>query len=380
MKPTRTLLIAIVLALASATASAQQISMKQIAPGVGWVESAGQLYWTNDNGAHWKGITPRLDPDERLNNIFFLDPSKAWITINHDEPPSEVPKFDLVSTADGGATWSRMTFSLPPKHYGISVPTQFVLRGGGGAVAFVDSLHGWMNVWLGVDRSTWWSFLLQTSDGGRTWNRAADAPDLPRAQILLVTPNEGWLFGVDDDHERRLYVTRDRARSWQEVAPEPAGLTYHEIFGLPTFEDGIHGFLQINGLRGHNPKSLTLTLMATSDGGRTWKTDRTVTNLDETSRRQYRSPTTVGSDWIFAAFDGHPVLTRVGPGITVDASTDTTASRSHYKDVRQISFATPADGWAVVGDGNLLSTTDGGATWTNITPAHTIHPQHETPR
>jgi photosystem II stability/assembly factor-like uncharacterized protein len=76
------------------------------------------------------------------------------------------------------------------------------------------------------------------------------------------------------------------------------------------------------------------------------------------------------------------VLTKVGPGARIDASTDTTASRLHYKYGGQISFPKAANGWAVAG-GDLMSTTDGGASWTNITPGpkpHTIHPQNEPPR
>jgi hypothetical protein len=132
-------------------------SMKLIAPNVGWAERAGRLYSTKDGGADWSDITPPLDADERLDSIFFLDPSTGWITINHYEPPSEAPKFDLVSTTDAGATWSRITIPLLPKDYGISLPTGFFLRGGAGAVAFVDSLHGWMNVWFAGETMNSWS-------------------------------------------------------------------------------------------------------------------------------------------------------------------------------------------------------------------------------
>ena len=134
--------------------------------------------------------------------------------------------------------------------------------------------------------------------------------------------------------------------------------------GLPTFEDAKHGFLQVNGVPGGVQKlRLTLMLLATSDGGRTWKPDRAVANLDEISRQQYKSPAMVGSDWIFAAAsDHHPVLTKVGPGATIDASSNIAAPNLLYDAIRRISFATPAQGWAVVSNGNLMSTANGGAT------------------
>src|SRR5208283_3956591 len=138
-------------------------------------------------------------------------------------------------------------------------------------------------------------------------------------------------------------------------------------------------FLQVNYLSGESPElKLAMVLFATEDGGRTWKPDRMVANLDDTdARNQYHSSAVVGSDWIFAASDHDPVLTKVGPGTKIDASTDTAASRPHYKNIRQISFATPTQAWAIVGDGELMSTVDGGATWTTLTPGpqpHVIHP------
>jgi photosystem II stability/assembly factor-like uncharacterized protein len=310
----------------------------------------------------------------------------VWIAINHGELPSKEFKIDLVSTTDAGATWSRTTVPLRPNDYGIS--TESDLSGGAETVAFVDPLHGWMNVGFGGDTPHSWSkFLLLTSDGGRTWKRAPDAPELTRTQMLLVTPSEGWLYGDDHDTISRLYVTRDGARSWQEVAPVPAGLSYSEVMGLPAFNAAKHGFLQVNGLLGNvRQLKLTMVLLATSDGGRTWKPDRSVANLDDKARYQYGSPTVVGSDWVFAASserhpaptsDHHPVLTRVAARASIDASARAAATRPLYGAIGQISFATPADGWVVVNDGGLMATADGGATWTDISPGpkpHVIHP------
>jgi photosystem II stability/assembly factor-like uncharacterized protein len=45
--------------------------------------------------------------------------------------------------------------------------------------------------------------------------------------------------------------------------------------------------------------------------------------------------------------------------------------------ISQMSFAAPTQGWVIVGDGELMSTTDGGATWKALTPGpqpHVIHP------
>jgi hypothetical protein len=93
---------------------------KLLAPGIGWAERAGRLYWTNDNGANWKDITP---PGEgAIVGIFFLDPSKGWATIDRTDTSAttkfDVVSTDVVSTSDAGATWSRRaTISLRIKDY-----------------------------------------------------------------------------------------------------------------------------------------------------------------------------------------------------------------------------------------------------------------------
>jgi photosystem II stability/assembly factor-like uncharacterized protein len=376
----RSVLIAIVVLIAASVAPCSAIawehvgSMKLLAPGIGWAVTGHSLLWTADGGKDWKDITPQITGDETLDGIFFLDRSKGWITINHDGAASEEEQFEVASTSDAGSTWTRAKFTLRPKDYGISAA--FPLRGFAGRIAFADPLHGWLNVEFVDTPNHWWSFLLVTSDGGQTWKRAPHAPDLSDCVILLVSPSEGWLFGMDDDTGSRLYVTRDSARHWREVAPEPPALPDRQVMGLPTFDNAKHGFLQVNGVSGIDRKmSLTMVLLETVDGGRTWKPDRTVANLDEIAREQYGSSTVVGSDWIFAAAGDHrPVLTKLGAGTRIDASSNAAAADSpRYKDISQISFATRAHAWAIVGDGDLLSTTDGGATWTNITPGPKRH-------
>jgi photosystem II stability/assembly factor-like uncharacterized protein len=350
--------------------------MKLIAPNVGWAERGGRLYLTTDNGANWKDITP--PGDGTFGSVFFLDGEKGWVTINHLQSPGVEQKFEVLSTKDAGATWSRATFPLRQRDYGISLPD---LRGGSvGTISFSDSLHGWMNIWFEEQTpNTFASSLLLTSDGGRTWTPAAGAPSMKSPEMLLTTPSYGWLYGFEFNSGWALYVTRDGARSWQEVDLELPDSEMSHVIGLPIFVDDQDGFLQVNGIRRMGRELiLTMALMRTSDGGRTWQPDRMVANLDDIGRQQYSSSTVIGSNWIFAASAGHhPLLTRVVTGAKIDAGTNSTASLSHYDAVDHISFANPAQGWVIGDDGYLMSTTDGGANWTNISPGpqpHVIQP------
>ena len=142
--------------------------------------------------------------------------------------------------------------------------------------------------------NTWWSFLLVTSDGGRSWKQARHAPSLADADLLLVKANEGWLFGLSEDSPFKvLSVTRDGANSWQTVtleAPKEIASANCSVMDLPTFEDARHGFLHVNCLTGEPPESkLAMVLFATEDGGRTWRKNRPLVGVILISSRSLRA-------------------------------------------------------------------------------------------
>src|SRR5207249_5012400 len=169
------------------------------------------------------------------------------------------------------------------------------------AVDFADAEHGWI-----VGKS---STILATADGGKTWK--------PEKSVI---PPEKHLFNLKAIDARTVWVVGD----WGAIATtHDGGATWEDrsladdvVLYAVSFPDPEHGF--IAGEFG--------TLLATADGGRTW--------------------------------EKRPVGTE--------------------KTLFGVSFATPEKGWAVgidglmagqqgvvVGDtGNLMTTADGGETWT----------------
>ena len=360
--------------------------MKLIAPGVGWAERGGRFYWTTDSGANWRDITPpsNSDLDEHISDFYFLDSQRGWALFSRfdkdesDEFKYEEPKFDLAHTTDAGATWTRTHLALPaPADYGNS--HRMPLSSWGGTIAFLDPLYGWMNITLPLSMHNFFSFLLVTSDGGRNWRRAPSFPALADAAMLLVTPSDGWMIGRSRFSDKELFVTHDGTKSWQQALvdtpKEVLPATMAGYYWLPTFEDNKHGLLEVSYSGGVGVKPAAV-LFATGDGGQTWKLDRMVKS--EYGSQGYGSPTAVGSSWVWVTVgDLGPKLTTVGTGERIDASADAATDVSRHSAVGQVSFATPANGWAIVGDGELISTTDGGATWTTLRPGpqpHVIQP------
>jgi hypothetical protein len=107
--------------------------------------------------------------------------------------------------------------------------------------------------------------------------------------------------------------------------------------------------------------------------------DRTIENIDENIWNAFLRFTMVDSNWIFGSSSDHrPVLTQVKQGAKVDAKRAFATSSSKYRGIDGISFVTANRGWAVVPNGGVIggdleSTSDGGATWTNITPGPKPH-------
>ena len=143
-----------------------------------------------------------------------------------------------------------------------------------------------------------------------------------------------------------------------EAGPDP-----EPVYDLPFFSDQRTGFEQVIYPTG-NFKA-TLILFATHDSGRTWRPDRILSNLSDISGSSILLSTVADDIWIFASAppSGQPPLLKVLPG-----SGATDGAELHLdRYACSLSFATADVGWEDC-QGTLLSTLDGGATWTDITP------------
>ena len=143
--------------------------------------------------------------------------------------------------------------------------------------------HGWMI--LNSARATTSAFragaLLVTSDGGRNWRDTHDDDPGGQGPVVLLTSEEGWMAG--GEHDEDLYVTRDGAKSWQTIslpAPKELSSAKFSTADVPVFEDSKHGFVAVTYTEGHQSGAVLFT---TDDGGRSWKPDRILSGLEETS-------------------------------------------------------------------------------------------------
>ena len=356
----------------SAEAVPRIVSGKLIAPGVGWVAlmhdascAPGnvvppcppmRLYWTDDNGQHWRNITPPDVPARNIRQVFFVDRCHGWVQSSDALSEEDNAPFYLSSTEDAGKTWRTLILRRPMFKLmdDYTFPTE---------VFFSDSQHGWM-LWRWGMMNTRLSFLLATFDGGRTWERL---PDPPLGQSLEFTsPRDGWMIGTSQKDRGipipeadAIWTTHDGGQHWQEISlPQSADLEGKEIyFSALKFKDRRNGVV-LGGTLLPTDEQLSY-FWATHDEGRTWRFSKLPEPAESTSilgTRLVRIVRDPATDRLRIFKDNRIIATdipNVLPPGTWFVSLD---------------FVDHSNAWLNVYFA-LLSTTDGGKSFQSIIPS-----------
>jgi photosystem II stability/assembly factor-like uncharacterized protein len=133
------------------------------------------------------------------------------------------------------------------------------------ALFFLDSSNGWMAVFDNMDKR---SYVLQTSDGGKTWSHGK-AFGGRIYSLAFISPQLGWaLSGADEQSDRPsgMFVihTDDGAKNWRRASSLILDTSSNtERITALSFIDSHHGWFA-----GSGPFGVGL-ILHTSDGGKT---------------------------------------------------------------------------------------------------------------
>lgn len=347
-----------------------------LSPTEGWALASptAKLWWTTDGGGHWRQITPPTQVPETILSVFFLDTRVGWALLEDTSAGDDSVQFDLASTTSSGAKWDVHRLSIPELVSRVNQSTKraqstpnaawgFVR----GSIVFTDSLHGWMYVCPDIEDL---SDTLITSDGGRTWHHAhVDELHIDPERIVLLTPEIAWVTDTG-----RLFTTHDGTKTWRQVSlPGPTqlskwfgdGVVEDETFySSPVFQDPKHGFEVATYSGFKKAQWTTAVLFETFDGGITWRAVGVLANVP--FMEHPISSTVVDSTWLIARAPLYalPMVTILQPGEWTNGIDSSTAG---YQSELKMTFISPARGWLIM-EGALLSTEDGGASWSNVTP------------
>jgi photosystem II stability/assembly factor-like uncharacterized protein len=317
----------------------------------GWGLTAQGVLRTADGGSQWIDVTPPgLSEPASPPHGFFLSLDTAWILVPRDQnfssgtlyhttdagktwASTEVPFSgdyldfldaqhgwalfasdcgagscggSLFYTGDGGNTWTEL-LKIDQDSY--NNPLSLPLAGNKTGVTFASQTHGWVTGMEPMDNYAW---LFITRDGGRTWRHQnlMIPADYPQAQLVVDPPHffsqQEGLLPVNifslDKSSRVFYVTHDAGETWNPTTP--VGIS------------GVYSLISIEDVRVWDGE----TLMVTQDGGKTWQLNKSNVNLSQT--------------------------------------------------ISQVDFVNKDTAWVLSTDAdgkvNLLSTTDGGSTWTPL--------------
>lgn len=214
------------------------------------------------------------------------------------------------------------------------------------SVFFTSSEKGW----IAGDNG----YLASTADGGKTWTQYPLNTTENINEIYFRNNDNGYLVAG-----RKLYITRDGGRTWQETRIYHTGEfgAARPDFLSIRFSDKKRGYVIGSVLRksGNDEVVIDSLVMRTEDGGDTW---RRITVPSKT-------------ELFHVDFNGNSHGWIVGDGGLILASTDegntwTKQDSGTTIPLYNVDFRDSKEGYIVGKSGTILRTKNGGATWEKV--------------
>ena len=313
-----------------------------------------KVYLINEKGDGWENITPESVPEnEVIYNVLFIDRNSGWAVGGNVEGGTHIT---IYRTQNGGRTWEASAVSE-------------IDAAGWADMDFIDKNSGWILVHQGVAMMHEGVAVLQTKDGGITWETVSKVDpqqnedgNIPfagdKTGISFQNEKNGWITGYEPvSGFVYLYSTQDGGRTWhQKDIQIPAKYKDAEFTSMPPlFFSDKEGILPLK-------KGKDIVFYSTDDGGNNWSPASEAVLPEE-----YNHP--------FYSFcdDKHAFVTDGGTMLTTSDKGNTwkkTALSPELgnADIEKLIFTGEKTGW-IIGSGNyILKTLDGGATWERLLP------------
>jgi len=125
--------------------------------GRGWVVTDDGVFRTTDNGSTWLDATPPV----AAQGFFFRDPATAW-ALRFGDAAGDRATAVVLATRNGGVRWDQHTVSLA---FDGAAP------GGAGSVFVIDQATGWLLGQAQTSSAASKGVLYRTADGGASWTK-----------------------------------------------------------------------------------------------------------------------------------------------------------------------------------------------------------------
>ena len=269
---------------------------------VAWASGAGAtVLRTIDGGTTWQKLTVTSDNVD-FRDIDAIDANTAYILSIGNGPASRIYK-----TTDAGKTWNLQFKNDDPKAFL-------------DAMSFWDAKHG---IVFGdsIDKQF---YILTTADGGQTWSRLPQTNLPPAfdnegafaasgTNIAVFGKSHAWI-GTGAAAKSRVLRTSDGGRTWQIADTALASGQSSGIFSI-AFRDAKHGVVAGGDYK--KESEAVDNLAVTEDGGATWTLVKGLSGFRSAVAYIPGTKTLIavgpsGSD--YSTDDGHTWTTIHGPG------------------------------------------------------------------
>lgn len=268
----------------------------------------------------------------------------------------------MINVTTASAQWSYQVNPLS----GTGDPTMV------GKVQFVSSTEGWI--------SANGPKLLHTLNGGATWNVVTCTTDSvfsfsdPSFNMQFINASTGWVMktlstsstvNFSNAQGAVVYYTTNGGSTWSKsIVASGSGIIGAQL----QFVDANNGFATV-----FNPTSNIGYLYKTTNGGATWSTVGSSFGTDEIELFYFINATT---GWTLLIND-NPALFQISKttdgGATWAAQYTDNTSHGIYTmaSCGALQFIDAYNGWAVGPNSRIVKTSDGGNSWTSVTPSLT---------
>ncbi|WP_342481004.1 hypothetical protein NST07_02540 [Paenibacillus sp. FSL L8-0340] len=320
----------------------------------GWGITLGGVWHTADGALSWKhplsNTVPMPGNDVQLGKLahYFTGDNEAWILSAYGPHKPTA----LFHTLDKGKSWK--TIRLPVKK-------SWEQGYASGFMHFPDKQGGYILLCSEPALGMMEKSLYRTVDGGTSWSRAGDLTASIAAYPTGITfrdSDNGWITSSNHGQKSILtFRTADGGKSWKpEKLISPSALSgyaysnsYPPVFSGKDKKDGVLPLeIVLNGVK-------SMVFYTSNNGGETWKHGPGIQGV-EASRTAWLN---ARSGWALQA-GGRLLATGDGGG-----SWKQVAKGSAFDKATEIQFSTSRTGW-ISGPEILWSTADGGHTWRNL--------------
>jgi hypothetical protein len=341
-----------------------------------WVANGLHFYLSRDGTSFTLTKIPKLSGDLASSllavaaagpGIFAVGTTtgRGFGTCDHPAPPdrttSEFQTAGIAVTINDGRSWT--TAPLPE----CGIVTSLSLVNGHDGFALTGP--------GGISETP--TLLDATTDGGRSWHVVGPAPAAD--EVTFVSASRGIGVESGDHVGAQIERTTDGGRRWESVnLPKPRAYRGDDVgVGTPTFFNADDGVIDLVPETNGNVRLERVLVDVTHDGGRSWTTVTTPVQADLASDGSLQ-PAQPGQPQLvpFSAVSMRTWVLFLGP--VLYETTDGGASWTRVTPkprwpaglVTAVTFANASLGWAFAGDqfsdGQVLVTRNGGRMWRAI--------------